>query len=84
MVLDLKHCRADAGVAQRVKEKRALVVGHADGAHESQVDEGLQCRPGGVKGGGNGLYGAVGEVPAGGVGHGGVDVCEGDGEVNVV
>lgn len=81
--LDLEGGRADLGVLEGVVEGLGLVVGDADAAGEALLDEALHGAPGLLVGGLGppDLLVAV-VVPAGGVADAGVDVLEGDGEVD--
>jgi hypothetical protein len=83
VVLDLKNSRLDASRTEKVQDQRSLEVGNSDGTDQTGVNALLESGPGGVDRGGDGLDGAVGVVPSGGVGDGGVDVGKGDGEVDV-
>lgn len=81
--LDLEGGGADLGVLEGVVEGLGLVVGDADAAGEALLDEAFHGAPGLLVGGLGppDLLVAV-VVPAGGVADAGVDVLEGDGEVD--
>lgn len=86
VVLDLQGGGLDAGVAQEVVEQLGLEVGHADAAGEALVGEALHGLPGLLDGGlgGADLGAGVVDEPARRVADRGVDVLEGDGEVDEV
>lgn len=85
MVLDLEGSRRDLGVAEEVVEELGLEVGDTDALGETASDEGLHGGPCLLDGGlGRADLGLAVVVPAGRVSDGGVDVLEGDGEVNEV
>ncbi len=84
VVLDLKCGRADAGVAQQVEYQAAAVVGDADAARQPVVHKALHRVPGRLERCSAGRNLVVFVFPAWRVADGGVDVLEGDGEVDDV
>lgn len=85
VVLDLQGSRRDLGVAEEVVEELALEVGDTDALGELVLNEALHGSPGLLDGGlGGADLGLAIVVPAGRVSDGGVDVLEGDGEVDEV
>lgn len=85
VVLDLKSGGADLGVAEEVVQELGLEVGDANALGETLLDERLHGRPGLLDGGLGGANLALAiKVPAGRVADRGVDVLEGDGEVDQV
>jgi len=84
VMFDLQSLRLDPGVAEEVQHERAGVVADADAPCQALVYQLLHCLPGALqrRGAGADLVVFVGE--AGGVANRGVDVFEGDGEVDNV
>lgn len=84
VVLNLESGRADARVAQQVHDQLGAEVADTNAAGELLVDQGLHGRPGLLDGGIAELkLGAV-AAPAWRVADGGVDVFQGNGEVDDV
>jgi len=84
VVFDLESSGSDLGVAEEVKNKGTVVVGNTNALGETLVNQllhGLVCLGEGSLGEGD-LVVLVG--PAGRVADAGVDVLQGDGEVNDV
>lgn len=85
VVLDLKGGGADLGVAEEVVDQLALEVGNANGAGKTLLNEALHGAPGLLNGGvGAADLGDTVVEPAGRVADRGVDVLEGNGEVDDV
>ena len=85
VVLDLEGGGADLGVAEEVVQELGLEVGDTDALGETLLDERLHGGPGLLDGGLGGADLALAvKVPAGRVADRGVDVLEGDGEVDQV
>ena len=84
VVLDLEGGGADLGVAEEVVDQLALEVGDTNALGEALADEALHGGPGLLDAGIAGADLVALIVPAGGVADRGVDVLEGDGEVDEV
>jgi len=86
VVLDLEGSGADLGVAEEVVEELGLEVGDTDALGQTLLDEALHSGPGLLDGGlaGADLGASIIVVPARGVADRGVDILEGDGEVDQV
>lgn len=84
MVLDLERRRADPGVSEKIHQQRTLEVRDTDALGETLIVDLLKPLPRLLDARVDGLDGSIGGVPARGVGDLGVDVFEGDGEVDEV
>lgn len=84
VVLDLQCCGANAGIAQQIHQQLGAEVANANAAGQLLVNEAFHSAPCLVDGCVGELDLAFGSRPAGRVSHGGIQVLQGDGEVNDV